>query len=516
MIEPIMFIGIGFLVAGLLVIGVIPLVHARAVRLTMQAARSRDPDVDGRDPGRQGPVARRIRDVDAPARDERRADEGQDHQPARRDRQEERGRSAGSSSSSAKRPRALFALEAKEKQLTEDLRKTEEELAARTAALQETEQSLADTQAELGELTGNLNDATRRADSQRVELIALRAQVEVLKGQIETYEKRRSQDLTERLSRQDRRGRGNPAASSPRSAAAPSGSATASASSSASSSPRPPRPRFSSAASQELHHALDEQGRLLARARIRRRPAAHRGGGRAKTEADLRAELADAESRRRTTDDALRDEKAMLEEQLRQAQEERAKLQREIEQMKRDADATWAAERMENAVMRERINDVAAEVARLTSVLEGPGNRRSKRSSPASRPRAMRPPMARSTATARQWRGAATATRQGLARRPHPRAAEPRLAGAAAEPGVGVQPADVDRFATADVACTRRRACRKSCASGRALSSAGERSLHTGEVVGSIPTAPTIFVGLFGLSQNKPDTSQHKSTRRDV
>src|SRR2546425_8584966 len=33
MIEPIMYIGIGFLVAGLLVIGVIPLVHARAVRL---------------------------------------------------------------------------------------------------------------------------------------------------------------------------------------------------------------------------------------------------------------------------------------------------------------------------------------------------------------------------------------------------------------------------------------------------------------------------------------------------
>src|SRR5438552_5003091 len=36
MIEPVMFVGIGFLVAGLLVIGVIPLVHARAVRLTMK------------------------------------------------------------------------------------------------------------------------------------------------------------------------------------------------------------------------------------------------------------------------------------------------------------------------------------------------------------------------------------------------------------------------------------------------------------------------------------------------
>src|SRR6266566_6615882 len=36
MVEPIMFVGIGFLVAGLLVIGAIPLVHARAVRLTMK------------------------------------------------------------------------------------------------------------------------------------------------------------------------------------------------------------------------------------------------------------------------------------------------------------------------------------------------------------------------------------------------------------------------------------------------------------------------------------------------
>src|SRR3979409_369235 len=36
MIEPIMFVGIGFLVAGLLVLGLIPLVHARAVRLTMK------------------------------------------------------------------------------------------------------------------------------------------------------------------------------------------------------------------------------------------------------------------------------------------------------------------------------------------------------------------------------------------------------------------------------------------------------------------------------------------------
>ena len=41
--------------------------------------------------------------------------------------------------------------------------------------------------------------------------------------------------------------------------------------------------------------------------------------------------------------------------------------------MKREAESVWANERMENAVLRERINDVAAEVARLTAALEGPG-----------------------------------------------------------------------------------------------------------------------------------------------
>src|SRR6201998_4249887 len=43
MVEPIMFVGIGFLIAGLLVIGVIPLVHARAVRLTMRRLEALTP-----------------------------------------------------------------------------------------------------------------------------------------------------------------------------------------------------------------------------------------------------------------------------------------------------------------------------------------------------------------------------------------------------------------------------------------------------------------------------------------
>ena len=43
MIESVMYIGIGFLIAGLLVIAVLPLVHGRAVRLTMRRLDALNP-----------------------------------------------------------------------------------------------------------------------------------------------------------------------------------------------------------------------------------------------------------------------------------------------------------------------------------------------------------------------------------------------------------------------------------------------------------------------------------------
>ena len=64
----------------------------------------------------------------------------------------------------------------------------------------------------------------------------------------------------------------------------------------------------------------------------------------------------------------------MLEKELEHSREERSKLQHELANLKREAESTWAAERVENALLRERINDIATEVARLTMVLEGPGS----------------------------------------------------------------------------------------------------------------------------------------------
>src|SRR5262249_36330057 len=70
----------------------------------------------------------------------------------------------------------------------------------------------------------------------------------------------------------------------------------------------------------------------------------------------------------------LRAEKIMVESQLKRGEEERAKLLRDIDAIRREAETASAAERMENAVMRDRIAELAAEMARITSLIEGPGN----------------------------------------------------------------------------------------------------------------------------------------------
>jgi predicted nucleic acid-binding Zn-ribbon protein len=90
-----------------------------------------------------------------------------------------------------------------------------------------------------------------------------------------------------------------------------------------------------------------------------------------KLEAELRADLASAAGRNRSTAENLTKEKALMEDQLAQAKAERAKLHQEIADLKREADQSWGAERIENALLRDRLNDIAAEIARLTVALEG-------------------------------------------------------------------------------------------------------------------------------------------------
>ncbi|MGZ8367318.1 MAG: hypothetical protein ACXWVK_01085 [Rhodoplanes sp.] len=102
---------------------------------------------------------------------------------------------------------------------------------------------------------------------------------------------------------------------------------------------------------QELEERLTEQGRVLAE------------GG---PDAGKAGELDRL--------DTLKTEKARLEQERDAAREEAARLRREAASLRQGTEATGAAERAENALLRERINDIAAEVARLTLALEGPGS----------------------------------------------------------------------------------------------------------------------------------------------
>ncbi len=88
-------------------------------------------------------------------------------------------------------------------------------------------------------------------------------------------------------------------------------------------------------------------------------------------EFDIHPTLAKAESRHLAEMESMKAEKALLEEQLRQSREECLKLQYEIETIGKQVETTWASERMANAVLRERINDVATEVVRVAVALEG-------------------------------------------------------------------------------------------------------------------------------------------------
>jgi hypothetical protein len=86
---------------------------------------------------------------------------------------------------------------------------------------------------------------------------------------------------------------------------------------------------------------------------------------------NLHPELAKAQSRHAAEIESLKADKAAVEEQLVKSREECAKLQDFIESMQKQVETTWASERMANAVLRERINDVASEVVRVAVALEG-------------------------------------------------------------------------------------------------------------------------------------------------
>jgi chromosome segregation ATPase len=371
MIEPVMYFGIGFLVAALLCLLFVPLVHNRAVRLTMKRLEAATPLS----------IAEIRADKDQLraefAMSTRRLEMSVEKMKAKTTSQlAELGKKTDAINQLKKelgeKTATIFALEARDKTLREQLRATEEEFEIKSGSLREAERFLADKEAELSKLLGELGEQTLVADSQRTEISAFRTQIEAMKVSVADYE--RSVAETEQRLARERDDAQTVAGdlTAARGKLGDLGSRTTDLERQL--FVQTTEAELLSRRAQDLENRLNEQGRMLADRDYQLDRMRHELEAARKIEGDLRAELSTTGNRSSGAVDRFRSDISQLEAQLAAAIEERAKLQREIGTMKRDAESTWAAERVENALLRERINDVAAEVARLTATLEGPGS----------------------------------------------------------------------------------------------------------------------------------------------
>jgi len=264
----------------------------------------------------------------------------------------------------------IFSLEAREKAVKEQLRATEEEHAAKTEALRLAEQALSDKQNELGKLNTELNDRSMMADSRQVELVAVRTHIEELKGRVGDAEK---EFATTQARLTQERGESEVATRDLTDAR----SRVENLSQRVTDLDRQLIVQVKEAEMlgnrvNDLEGRLATQGKLLAERDFENNQLRQANEAAQRTLSELRNEVDMTNSGKWPALDKLKSEKATLEDQLRVTRDERAKLQRDINAIQQQAESNWATERMENALLRERINDIAAEVAKLAMQLEGP------------------------------------------------------------------------------------------------------------------------------------------------
>ena len=369
MIEPIMYLAIGFLVSMLFGLMIVPLVHNRAVRLTTRRLEAATPlsmaEIQADKDQLRAEFAMSARRLEMSVEQLKNrttsqlADLGKKTDMINRMKIELGEKNA-----------TIFSLEAREKAVKEQLRATEEEFAAKTEGLRLAEQALTDKQNELTKLSTALNDRSMVADSRQVELVAVRTQIEELKNRVGdaekeftatqarlTQERRDSEVATRDLT--DARGR------------------VENLSQRVTDLDRQLIVQIKEAEMlgnrvNELEGKLAAQGKLLAERDFENKQLRQANEASEHALKELRDEINLTNSGKWPALEKLKLEKTGLEEQLRVTRDERARLQRDINAIQQQAESNWATERMENALLRERINDIAAEVAKLAMQLEGP------------------------------------------------------------------------------------------------------------------------------------------------
>jgi chromosome segregation ATPase len=371
MVEPIMYMAIGFLVSMLFGLMIVPLVHNRAVRLTTRRLEAATP--------------LSMAEIQAD-KDQLRAEFAMSARRLEMSVDQLKNKTTSQLAELGKKTDAInrmkielgeknatiFSLEAREKAMKDQLRATEEEFAAKTESLRNAERALTDKQSELAKRSNELSDRSMMAESRQVELVALRAQIDELKSRVTDAEKEFAATQT-RLTQE--RGQSETATRDLSEAR----SRVENLSQRVTDLDRQLIIQVKEAEMlgnrvNDLETRLATQGKLLAERdydnnQLRRQNEAAEQAAR-----ELRDEIAGMSGGKSPVLEKLRSEKAAVEEQLHVARDERAKLQRDINAIQQQAESSWATERMENALLRERINDIAAEVAKLAMTLEGPNS----------------------------------------------------------------------------------------------------------------------------------------------
>ncbi|MET0705634.1 MAG: hypothetical protein ABWY82_02140 [Tardiphaga sp.] len=372
MIEPIMYLAIGFLVSMLFGLMIVPLVHNRAVRLTTRRLEAATP--------------LSMAEIQAD-KDQLRAEFAMSARRLEMSVEQLKNKTTSQLAELGKKTDAInrmkielgeknatiFSLEARERAVKEQLRATEEEFAAKTEMLRNAEHALNDKQAELGKINHELSDRSMTADSRQVELIAVRTQIEQLKGRVGDAEK-------EFTATQSRLAQERAESENATRELAEARSRVENLSQRVTDLDRQLIVQVKEAEMlgtrvTDLETRLATQGKLLAEREYENNQLKQTNTAAERIMMDLRNEVATLSGGGNSAAiEKVRSEKAAVEEQLRVARDERAKLQREINAIQQQAESSWATERMENALLRERINDIAAEVAKLAIQLEGPNS----------------------------------------------------------------------------------------------------------------------------------------------
>src|SRR5512141_1948605 len=183
MVEPIMYLAIGFLLSMLFGLMIVPLVHNRAVRLTTRRLEAATPLSMAEIQADKDQLRAEF------AMSTRRLEMSVDQLKNRTTSQLAELGKKGDAINRLKielgeKTATIFALEARDKALRDQLRATEDEIAAKTSAMHDAQRAFSDKQADLAKMMGELDERSTFTEAQKVEIIALKTQVEALKDRL--------------------------------------------------------------------------------------------------------------------------------------------------------------------------------------------------------------------------------------------------------------------------------------------------------------------------------------------